>query len=125
MDEAEPERRSAALGDRRRGGRARRLTLAPALRGGASSSSRPSPSILVSSFFRRGSFGGIVYELTLGNFGRAVDPLYLGVLWYSVQIAIITTRHLLPDRLPAAYFIATGGPHGYGRRCSSWSSCRS
>ena len=47
--------------------------------------------VLVSSFFRRGPFGGVVYEFTLDNYIRALDPLYVGVLVYSVQIASITT----------------------------------
>ncbi len=63
--------------------------------------------ILVSSFFKRGSFGGIVYEFTLGNFTRAFDPLYLGVLWYSIQVAFVTTVICFLIGLPAAYFIAT------------------
>ena len=55
--------------------------------GGRPSSFAPIGLILVSSFFRRGPFGGIVYEFTLANYTRAIDPLYLRVLWYSVRIA--------------------------------------
>ncbi len=63
--------------------------------------------VLVSSFFRRGPFGGVVYEFTLDNYIRALDPLYVGVLVYSVQIASITTAICLLIGFPAAWFIAT------------------
>jgi len=63
--------------------------------------------VLASSFFRRGSFGGIVYEFTLDNYVRAFDPLYLGVLWYSVRMALIATVICLAIGYPAARFIAT------------------
>ena len=84
-----------------------RLTLAPALLWWGVFLAAPLALILGNSFFRRGSFGGIVYEPTLDNFVRAVDPLYLGVLAYSVQIAIVTTAICFVIGLPAAYFIAT------------------
>ena len=63
--------------------------------------------VLVSSFFRRGPFGGVVYDPTIDNYVRAFDPLYLGVLAYSVQIATITTLICFLIGFPAAYFIAT------------------
>jgi spermidine/putrescine transport system permease protein len=48
-----------------------------------------------------------VYEFTLDNYVRAFDPLYLGVLWYSVRMALITTVICLLVGYPVAYFIAT------------------
>ena len=63
--------------------------------------------VLANSFFRRGSFGDIVYEPTLDNFIRAIDPLYLGVLGYSIQMAAITTAVCFAIGLPVAYYIAT------------------
>ncbi len=106
MDRTEP----SADGGARRGlahWRGSRLTLAPAFVWWAVFLVTPIVLILVSSFFRRGPFGGVVYELTLANFVRAFDPLYLGVLWYSVQIAFITTVICFLIGFPAAYFIAT------------------
>ncbi len=84
-----------------------RLTLVPAFVWWAVLLITPIALVLVSSFFRRGPFGGIVYEFTLGNFVRALDPLFVGVLWYSVQMASITTVICLLVGFPAAYFIAT------------------
>ena len=63
--------------------------------------------ILLYSFFTRGPFGGVRYEFTLRNFERALDPLFLRVLWTSLQIAFLTTALALLVGYPAAYFIAT------------------
>lgn len=84
-----------------------KLTLVPAIAWWALLLVTPIALVLVSSFFRRGPFGGVVYEFTLDNYVRALDPLYVGVLWYSVQIASITTAICLLIGFPAAYFIAT------------------
>ncbi|MFI6533403.1 ABC transporter permease [Nonomuraea sp. NPDC050547] len=66
------------------------------------------PLALVLSFtvFKRGRFGGIVYEFTTENFSRLIDPLYLGVLGNSLKIAAITTLIALLIGYPTAYFIA-------------------
>lgn len=100
---------SAVTAAGRRMGRLRhgRLTLVPAFLWWAIFLVTPIALILVSSFFRRGPFGGVVYELTLDNYVRAIDPLFLGVLWYSVRVAFITTAICLLIGYPAAYFIAT------------------
>ena len=84
-----------------------RITLAPAFGWWALLLVTPIALVLVSSFFRRGAFGGVVYEFTVDNYVRALDPLYLGVLAYSVQTALITTLICLLIGFPAAYFIAT------------------
>jgi spermidine/putrescine transport system permease protein len=83
------------------------LTLPPAFLWWAFFLVTPIGLILVSSFFRRGPFGGVVYEFTWSNYARAIDPLYLKVLWYSVRMALITTAICLVVGYPAAYFIAT------------------
>jgi spermidine/putrescine transport system permease protein len=66
------------------------------------------PLALLLSFtvFRRGRFGGIVYELTGENFTRLIDPLYLDVLFGSLKIATITTVIALLVGYPTAYLIA-------------------
>ena len=89
---------------RRRDGK---LTLAPAFLWWGVFLAAPLILILVNSFFRRGSFGGVVYEPTLDNYARAVDPLFLGVLGYSIQMALLTTVICFLVGYPAAYFIAT------------------
>jgi spermidine/putrescine transport system permease protein len=66
------------------------------------------PLALLLSFtvFRRGRFGGIVYELTGENFTRLIDPLYLDVVLGSLKIATITTVIALLVGYPTAYLIA-------------------
>ncbi|MEV6867124.1 ABC transporter permease [Streptosporangium subroseum] len=66
------------------------------------------PLALLLSFipFRRGRFGGIVYELTGENFTRLIDPLYLDVVLGSLKIATIATVIALLVGYPTAYLIA-------------------
>jgi spermidine/putrescine transport system permease protein len=58
------------------------------------------------SFFQRGPYGGVLYELTFKNYRRALDPLYIGVLVTSIRIALVSTTAALLLGFPAAYFIA-------------------
>jgi spermidine/putrescine transport system permease protein len=62
--------------------------------------------LLAYSFFRRGPYGGVVYDLTTANYVRALDALYVGVLVDSIRIAAIATTAALLLGYPAAYFIA-------------------
>lgn len=62
--------------------------------------------VLSAAFFRRGRFGGIIYEFTTENFTRLIDPLYLNVLGNSLKIAGITTLLALLIGYPTAYLIA-------------------
>jgi spermidine/putrescine transport system permease protein len=62
--------------------------------------------ILVYAFMQRGRFGGIVYEPTLENFTRALDPIFVNVLLDSLVIAGITTVLALLLGYPTAYVIA-------------------
>jgi spermidine/putrescine transport system permease protein len=62
--------------------------------------------IVVYAFMQRGRFGGIVYEPTLDNFTRALDPIFLNVLLDSLVIAGITTVLALLLGYPTAYVIA-------------------
>jgi len=66
----------------------------------------PCALIVANSFFERGVYGGIDYVLTLGNYARAVDPLYAGIFWGSARVALVTTLVSLLIAYPAAYRIA-------------------
>ncbi len=66
--------------------------------------------LIAYSFFRRGPYGGVIYEPTLKNYARALDPLYIGVLWTSVRIATVATAAALLLAYPAALFIARATP---------------
>jgi len=66
--------------------------------------------LIAYSFFSRGPYGGVIFEPTLKNYARAFDPLYMGVLWTSVRIAIVATAAALLLAYPAAFFIARASP---------------
>lgn len=62
--------------------------------------------VLSYTFFERGRFGGIVYDFTLENYARALEPVYLSVLVNSIVIASITTVLALLIGYPTAYVMA-------------------
>ncbi|MFI6508176.1 ABC transporter permease [Streptosporangium sp. NPDC050855] len=62
--------------------------------------------LITFTLFRRGRFGGIVYEVTGENFTRLVDPLYLEVLVGSLKLAGAATLITLLVGYPTAYLIA-------------------
>ncbi|MEX1263179.1 MAG: ABC transporter permease [Actinomycetota bacterium] len=66
--------------------------------------------ILVYSFFRRSSIGGVDFTFTLDNYIRATEPLFLRVFWFSLRTALLTTAIALVLGYATAYFIATRTP---------------
>ncbi len=62
------------------------------------------------SFGQRGTYGGVVWDLTLENYARFFDPLYLRIFGRTVMIALTTTVICLLTGYPLAYFIATRPP---------------
>ena len=62
--------------------------------------------VLVYSFFRRGRFGGVVWDFTLENYARAFEPVYVHVFAESLLIAGTTTVLALLIGYPTAYAIA-------------------
>jgi spermidine/putrescine transport system permease protein len=62
--------------------------------------------ILVTSFGRRTSLGGIEWTFTLANYARFFDGLYLGVLKDSFIVALTVTLVTLVAGYPLAYWIA-------------------
>lgn len=59
------------------------------------------------SFGQRGTYGGVRWVLTLQNYGRFFDPLYLRIFGRTVLVALATTVICLLVGYPLAYFIAT------------------
>ncbi|TKK84957.1 ABC transporter permease [Herbidospora galbida] len=62
--------------------------------------------MLSTMFFRRGRFGGVVYEFTTANFSRLFQPLYLNVIQDSLVVAGVVTVLALLIGYPTAYAIA-------------------
>lgn len=57
-------------------------------------------------FASRGRFGGVEWSFTLENFRRALDPLYLDVLWSSLGIALAAVVLALLIGYPTAFAIS-------------------
>lgn len=87
--------------------RRRLLLLGPALAWWTLLLVVPIALVLIYSFFERGTYGGVVWNFNLDNFVRALDPLYVRVLLFSLRIALIATVIALLIGYPAAYLIAT------------------
>lgn len=69
------------------------------------------PLILVglTSLATRGLYGGIEWTWSASNFARAIDPLYIQILFRSVWLALITTVLCFALGLPVALTMATSG----------------
>lgn len=66
----------------------------------------PAGIVFLLAFFQRGLYGGIDYLFTFENLERALDPLYLSILWRSALVAGQATLIALLIGYPAAYAIA-------------------
>ena len=90
--------------------RRRLLLLGPALGWWAVFLVVPVGLILGYSVLERGTYGGVVPVVTFDNLARAVDPLYVRILWFSIRMAVAATVIALVIGYPAAYLIATMPP---------------
>ena len=61
---------------------------------------------LILSFASRDAYGRIIYEWTVGNYVRFLDPLYLQILWRSFYLGLLTVLLCILIGYPLAYFIA-------------------
>jgi len=66
----------------------------------------PTAIMLVYSFGRRGTLGGVVLDFTLDNYAAVLDPTYLQILVRSVFYSGLTTLICLIVGYPVAYYIA-------------------
>src|SRR4051812_9772022 len=65
----------------------------------------PTAIMLVYSFGRRGTLGGVVLEFTVANYAAVLDPTYLHVMVRSVLYAGLTTVICLVLGYPVAYCV--------------------
>ena len=63
--------------------------------------------VIATSFASRGLYGGIEWRLTLENFTRSFDPLYLSILLKSFALSFATTVACFLLGFPVAYSMAT------------------
>ncbi|HWF09983.1 MAG TPA: ABC transporter permease [Bryobacteraceae bacterium] len=61
------------------------------------------------SFLTRGDYGGVEQPWTVENFTRLADPIYLGILWRSLWMALLATALCALLGFPLALFIARAG----------------
>jgi len=54
---------------------------------------------------RRSAYGGVIHEWALGNYARALQPLYLRILARSIGLAFATTVLCLLAAYPVAYWL--------------------
>ena len=66
--------------------------------------------IIYISFMKRGVFGDVVYEFSMGSYQALTDPIYSKVILKSFRVATTTTLLCLLFGYPLAYFIATRKP---------------
>ena len=66
--------------------------------------------LFVVSLGHRSAYGGVVRTLSLENYARALEPLYLGILWRSVGLAAFTTLACLALGFPFAWWLARRVP---------------
>jgi spermidine/putrescine transport system permease protein len=64
----------------------------------------------VNSFFERAIYGGIDYTLTLQNYVRAFDPLFMRIFLSSARIAATAGLIAVLIAYPAAYAISRAAP---------------
>jgi len=66
----------------------------------------PVSMVLLSSLAERGTHGGIVWKLTLSNYGALTKLLYGKIFFNSASIALMTTVVCLLLSYPLAYYLA-------------------
>lgn len=66
--------------------------------------------MLAVSLGHRSSYGGVVRDVSLANYLRALEPLYVNILWRSVLLAAATTLLCLLAAYPVAWWIARVAP---------------
>jgi spermidine/putrescine transport system permease protein len=96
---------ATVTGGQRPPGGAGWLLLAPLLGWVAAFVVAPAAIMLVYSFLRRGTLGGVVWEFTLDNYVAVADPTYLTIVVRSMVLATITTLLCLGAGYPVAYLI--------------------
>jgi spermidine/putrescine transport system permease protein len=71
--------------------------------------------VVVVSLATRGPYGKIIYELSLDNYRKAFDPLYLSAYWRTIWIATATTLICAGISFPVAYYLALRAPARWKR----------
>jgi spermidine/putrescine transport system permease protein len=73
----------------------------------------PQALMFVVSLGSRSQYGTVVYGLGSANYARAIDPLYLWILWRSLLLALATTVLCLMAGYPVAWWLGRVVPAKY------------
>jgi spermidine/putrescine transport system permease protein len=66
--------------------------------------------VILYSVATKGTYGGVIFDLTPANYLRATDWIYLRIFWNSVKLATLTAVSCLIIGFPMAYVMATSAP---------------
>jgi spermidine/putrescine transport system permease protein len=94
----------------RREGRLAFILLAPSLLLLAALFYLPQLLLFAVSFGHRSAYGGVVRAMSLENYARALEPMYLGILWRSLGLATFSTLACLVVGFPFAWWLARRVP---------------
>ena len=70
----------------------------------------PQVLMFAASLGRRSVYGGVVHDLSLANYARAMEPLYLAIVAKSLGLAAVTTVFCLLVAYPVAFWIGLRAP---------------
>lgn len=70
----------------------------------------PQALMLEASLGRRSAYGTVLHQPNLGNYGRALDPLYISIFARSLGLATLTTLLCLLLAYPVAYWLGVVAP---------------
>lgn len=96
---------AAPTGDQRPPGLTGWLLLSPLLLWVGLFVVAPTAIMLVYSFGRRGTLGGVVLDFTMDNYAAVLDPTYLKIVVRSILYSGLTTIICLVMGYPVAYYI--------------------
>jgi spermidine/putrescine transport system permease protein len=96
---------ATTTGQGRPPGRTGWLLLAPLVLWALAFVVAPAAIMLIYSFARRGTLGGVVLGFTLESYQSVVDPVYLQIVTRSIGYAGLTTAICLAAGYPVAYLI--------------------
>jgi spermidine/putrescine transport system permease protein len=70
----------------------------------------PEALMFAASLGRRSAYGGVIHDLAIANYARALQPIYLAIFVRSLGLAFATTVLCLAAAYPVAYWLGVLAP---------------